>query len=116
MLYTAQYRYPGKDRLDITIKGNKPEGKLYAPTWKMVQDYKNNIITNDQYTVLYYNLLIERWKTNSIDMLTLVDRINKEDVTVVCFCPAGKFCHRYLLIKFLIHNWKIEYGGERLKQ
>lgn len=43
---TAQYRYSGNDRLDITVKGNDPIGKIFAPTWEMVRlykEYKNEI-------------------------------------------------------------------------
>ena len=120
MLYTAQYRYPGKDRLDITVKGNDVAGKIYAPTWQMVQGFKNKTITEEEYTGQYYNLLIERWN-NSQDFrdstLRLVNLFGKtdRDMTLVCFCPANTFCHRYLLVEFLKHNWAAEYGGERAK-
>ena len=113
MLYTAQYRYPGRDRLDITVKGNDPAGKLYAPTWPMVRDVKSGALPEDWYEGIYYDLLIERWKTNGAEMHRLVDMVRDRDITVVCFCPAGQFCHRHLLVKFLQHNWAVEYGGER---
>lgn len=113
MIYTAQYRYPGKDRLDITVKGNDALGKLYAPTWKMVTGVKNGTMSAEKYEGLYYNLLCERWKTLGPDMMRLIEFSRTKDITVVCFCPARAFCHRHLLIKFLQHNWAVEYGGER---
>lgn len=113
MLYTAQYRYSGKDRLDITVKGNCPSGKLYAPTWNMVKDVKTSNLTEEDYTGLYYNLLIDRWSTHNKEMISLVKLVHDRDITLVCFCPAGAFCHRYLLVKFLQHNWAVDYGGER---
>lgn len=119
MLYTAQYRYPGKDRLDITVKGNCPAGKLYAPTWKMVQGVKDGTMTEEEYTGQYYGLLIERYNKLGSEMIKLVEIVQgtanmpARDVTVVCFCPAGTFCHRHLLVQFLRHNWAVEYGGER---
>jgi len=119
MLYTAQYRYPGKDRLDITVKGNCPAGKLYAPTWAMVKGVKDGTLPEDWYTETYYNLLIDRWKTHGHEMIKLVEMVQgtanmpARDVTLVCFCPAGSFCHRYLLVNFLQHNYGVEYGGER---
>lgn len=118
MLYTAQYRYPGKDRLDITVKGNDAAGKIYAPTWQMVQGFKNKTITEEEYTSQYYNILIERWNKsedfrNRITSLVNLFGKTNEDMTLVCFCSADTFCHRYLLIQFLQHNWAIEYGGER---
>lgn len=122
MLYTAQYRYPGKDRLDITVKGNHPIGSLYAPTWNMVNAVKNGTLSEELYTGQYYNLLIERWKTNGSEMMKLVEDLQSnfytgahaKDITLVCFCPSGSFCHRYLLVKFLQHNYAVEYGGERI--
>lgn len=119
MLYTAQYRYPGRDRIDITVKGNDIAGKLYAPTWQMVQGVKNNTMTEEEYTGLYYNLLITRWNDSQDfrdSTMRLVNIFGKtdRDITFVCFCPADTFCHRYLLVTFLQHNWAIEYGGERI--
>ena len=114
MIYTAQYRYPGKDRLDITVKGNCPAGKLYAPTWNMVMDWKNKRLTDDEYTGMYYDLLIKRWKTNGEEMMRLVDMVRDRDITLVCFCPKDTFCHRHLLAKFLQHNYAVEYGGEKV--
>jgi hypothetical protein len=113
MLYTAQYRYPGQDRLDITVKGNCPAGKIYAPTWEMVRGLKAGTLSEEEYTGQYYNILIDRWQRAGSEMLNLVDMVRDRDLTVVCFCPPGAFCHRHLLVKFLQHNWAAEYGGER---
>jgi len=113
MIYTAQYRYPGKDRFDITVKGNYEVGKLYAPTWSMVSGIKKGTLTHEEYTAQYYNLLIQRWAISGEEMMSIIDKARNQDVTLVCFCPANAFCHRYLLVKFLQHNWGVEYGGER---
>lgn len=119
MIYTAQYRYSGRDRLDITIKGNDPAGRLYAPTWDMVKGIKDGTMSEESYTAEYYALLIERWRTGAKEMLKLIEIVNgtatmpERDITLVCFCPAYSFCHRYLLANFLHHNWKVGYGGER---
>jgi hypothetical protein len=122
MLYTAQYRYSGRDRLDITVKGNDPAGKIYAPTWNMVQGWKNNSLSNEEYTDMYYHLLLDRWNnrpgfadeiTRLVEMVKDTDNMQARDVTLVCFCPAGSFCHRYLLVNFLEYNYDIPYGGER---
>jgi len=125
MLYTAQYRYSGQDRLDITVKGNDIAGKMFAPTWKMVTGFKNGFFTEEEYTIDYYNLLTWRWKNNEFDIVNSVPRLvdivvggknnmPPRDITLVCFCPANTFCHRHLLVKWLIHNWpQVQYGGER---
>lgn len=122
MIYTSQYRYSGKDRVDITVKGDDIVGKLFAPTWDMVTDYKRNH-NEEVYTKLYYKLLLSRWETDYFDfqasVLRLVDMVTgtglmpERDITVVCFCPTNTFCHRYLFIKWLVHNWpQVRYGGE----
>jgi len=118
MLYTASYRYPGRDRLDITVKGNDVAGKLYAPTWQMVQGFKNKTVTEEEYTGQYYNLLVERWKQSEDFRETTMRLVNlfgktDRDMTLVCFCPSGTFCHRHLLAEFLRHNWAAKLGGER---
>lgn len=118
MIYTAQHRYTGLDRVDITVKGNHVVGKHLAPTWKMVMDWKN---TGDEttYTKLYYDLIISRY-TSDPNAKEVVDNLvrlfggeHDRSITLVCFCPAKTFCHRYLLVKFLQHNYNIHYGGER---
>lgn len=117
MIYTSTYRYKGPDRIDITIKGNHIVGKYLAPTWQMVMDWKK---TGDEktYTKLYYDLLISRYvndpKAAEVinNMVRLFGGEKDRGITLVCFCPPKTFCHRYLLIKFLQHNWNICYGGE----
>ena len=39
-IYTAMYSYSSSDRLDITVQGKDPIGKIFAPTWGMVMEYK----------------------------------------------------------------------------
>ena len=54
MLYvsTAHYRYSGPDRLDITVKGRSEDGKIFAPTWKMVMDVHHNGVVAHHYHFL----------------------------------------------------------------
>jgi hypothetical protein len=118
MLYTAQYRYSGQDRIDITVKGNHVVGKLYAPTWDMVMGLKNGKISEAEYTSTYYKMLCDRWdnkdyRETTLRLVDMVTGSQPRDLTFVCFCPTGNFCHRYLLVKWFQHNWNILYGGER---
>lgn len=116
MLYTAQYRYSGQDRLDITVKGNCPAGRLYAPTWNMVMGMKKGTLSKEEYTKQYYQLLIDRWNGNGrseMEVLVKITKTQGRDLTVVCFCPSGTFCHRYLMVNFFKYNWDVPYGGER---
>ena len=113
MLYTAQYRYAGPDRLDITVKGNDPIGKIFAPTWDMVKDLKAGKITEKRYRDMYRDILMNRWKTHGLEMTEAINTAKYQDLTLVCFCPSGTFCHRYILMEFVVCNWRILYGGER---
>ena len=115
MIYTAQYRYSGVDRLDITVMGKWSTGKMWAPTWDMVNGVKKGTMSEIEYTQQYYELLNSRWHdTNFVEAtMNLVNKVKDHDVTLVCFCPAGNFCHRTLLITWLQCNWSVLYGGER---
>ena len=125
MLYTAQYRYPGNDRLDITVKGNNVAGKIYAPTWEMVNKWKVAELSDEDYTSMYYDLLINRFHNmkdfkettfKMIDMLCGTNDMPERDLTLVCFCHAGSFCHRYLFVNWLTFNYpQVKYGGEKKK-
>jgi hypothetical protein len=113
MIYTAQYKYDGPDRLDITIKG-AGEGLIFAPTWDMVTGHKKGLVSQEEYTDLYYRLLIARWYTDKSVFENFLHRFKTQHTTVVCFCKPNTFCHRYLLTKFLNYNYDIQYGGERV--
>ena len=114
MLYTAQIRYPGNDRLDITVKSGSGTGKLFAPTWNMVMEFKHKDITEEEYTAQYYQLLIDRWNAGSApEIQKFVELVKALPVTVVCYCKSGDFCHRYLLKEWLVYNFKVDFGGER---
>ena len=111
-VYTAQMRYPGKDRFDITVKSGH---KAFAPTWDMVMGIKNGTMTEAQYTERYRELMSEsvhKYPGAWSDLLL------KGEVTLVCYCPKGAFCHRYLLVKILQYIGKLTdieviYKGER---
>lgn len=83
----------------------------------MVNEYKKDPSGfKDTYTDMYFTRL-ERYlvvpEITEALIFKLVARAKKEDVTLVCFCPNGSFCHRYLAVKWLEHNFNIQYGGER---
>lgn len=94
-VYTAQYGYNGENRLDITVKTGL---QMFAPTWEMVQDYKEKRIDKDQYTELYYAKMRNSFKTHRETWEWLLDQ---KEVVLVCFCKNGDFCHRYLLSDIL---------------
>jgi hypothetical protein len=106
-LYTAQYRYSGPDRFDITVKGKV--AIAFAPSWSMVQSHKSGEYSDEEYTCLYKTLMNWSQKKYSDKWSDLLSR---DEVTIVCFCAPGKFCHRHLLKDILV-NLGATYMGER---
>lgn len=105
--WTAQYRYPGPYRLDITVKGQDPFGKAFAPTWQMLDTYKKNP-NREQAKTIYIQQYHEIIKNN---FKQLQELLNMEQVVLVCFCPYGEFCHRHLLTYYLTQLGAV-YTGE----
>ncbi len=104
-VYTSQYSYKGPDRLDITVKtGNK----AFAPTWKMVMQSKKGIMSKEEYTKNYMELMRKSYLENMEEWEKL---LNRDKAVLVCFCPAGAFCHRLILAKML-EKLGAEYMGE----
>lgn len=107
-VYTAHYRYSGSDRTDITVKGQHPEGKLFAPTWDMVMGVKKGTVTEDKYVELYLDILKNKVPVSAWNWL-----LSEPVRTLVCFCPKDAFCHRNILVNYLIQilGIRITNGG-----
>jgi hypothetical protein len=113
-IYTAHYRYSGADRLDITVKGGTPPGSVLAPTWDMVKEYKAGTMDQWDYTIKYFSLIVQRMHTGKDELRYLLDNIvtNHQQLTLVCFCPKGQFCHRILAARMLENMGYGRYIGE----
>lgn len=110
-IYTAQYRYSGNDRLDVTVKGNHPIGKIFAPTWSMVLAVKRGDMTVEHYDSLYQDILAESIRDHG-DVWDSVAAW--PSVTFVCFCPSGAHCHRLALADAFTSLGYGTYHGERV--
>lgn len=93
----------GFNYFDITVKsGLKP----LAPDWDFLMEYKNSNkdkAAEDAYTQRYIAKLERLWETNP----RYFDFLNEHsEVVFVCYCPAGKFCHRHILIDWYISKPK----------
>jgi uncharacterized protein YeaO (DUF488 family) len=107
MLYTAQYRYAGIDRYDITSK----RAGIFSPTWSMVSNYKDTGDT-EVYTSIYLEMMRESYRNHSGLWQEMVDMSTRADITLVCYCRSGEFCHRVLLAEML-QKCGANYKGER---
>jgi len=99
-LYTAHYRYPGTDRLDITVKGQHEFGRLFAPTWDMVMAVKHHGIKAHQYYINEYDKIL-----NNVPSSVWQNLLDTDIITLVCFCRRQDFCHRNLLVEYITRTF-----------
>lgn len=104
-VYTSQYRYSGKNRLDVTVKSGD---KCFAPTWNLLMNYKKGNVDEEQYTDIYLNLMRKSYKKNRNRWNEI---LNQDEVVFVCFCPKDTFCHRYILADIFV-KLGAKYMGE----
>lgn len=109
---TARIDYRPEDNdhvLDITVKSaSEPVGKLMAPKWRMVLDYKEERISWETYREQYRKLLRKRYANARYAALfhDLIREIidNNERLVLVCYCntgPDSQKCHRFLMADYL---------------
>jgi len=77
-------------------------------------DVKSGVISEAAYTEVYHELMRQSFLKNKDEWLAL---LSKDKIAIACYCKAGKFCHRHLLVEYLIavcKAYKIPYtlGGE----
>jgi len=108
MVKTSRYWYEGDGRLDITAKTKDPIGRLLSPTWPLVLRYKRKTISESQYKRRYLEMVKARFEDNPKAVKEL---FGMGEVVIVCFCPDGEFCHRFLAAEFL-ESMGAKYKGE----
>ena len=118
-IYTSTVQgYKGPDKLDITVKSGD---QVFAPTWRMVREYKAGKLSEEDYRLEYLKLMRVSFWNNQDRWLEV---LQMPEVTLVCYCPAknGKlpFCHRYLLAEILEavakhQGIEVEVCGERVQ-
>ncbi|QVW55075.1 hypothetical protein pEaSNUABM29_00031 [Erwinia phage pEa_SNUABM_29] len=116
-LQLAKWRVAEKrslPKLDITVKSGL---KYLAPDWDFLMDYKKSDKGPEAeaaYTVRYMQKLNRLFDE---DTDKLIEILRNEEVVLMCYCPEGKFCHRHLLVKYLIEigewfGYEVIYMGE----
>lgn len=110
-IWTAQYKYSGKDRIDITVKSAIYPWNVFAPTWEMVMEYKRTGGTMEAQNVYIekYNVIINKaFELHSQQLADLLE--TDRTITLVCFCRPGDFCHRVLLARHFESLGAVYYG------
>ena len=99
---------------DITVKSGD---KVFAPSWDLLLAYKfnkGNVERDDVYTKGFHTLMKDSYMSNKQHW---VDFLSQEEIAIACYCKAGDFCHRHLLVDYfekVCNNAGIEfeYKGE----
>lgn len=101
-IFTAQYRYDGPNRLDITVSDrNTTWGRAFAPTWDMVNGVRNGTLSEEDYTNQYRTLITRRIASYSSIKKKFEHLLEQKRVVLVCFCLPGAFCHRVIFADML---------------
>ena len=101
--------------VDASIKSGNP---TLAPTWGLLTEYKCGLVGEDEYEQRFKSIIKMRWNTSDEFKQLINSMAVKEEVQVIgCYCAAGTFCHRHLLVEFLNHycvknQLPFEYLGE----
>jgi uncharacterized protein YeaO (DUF488 family) len=117
-VYTARYDYGGKDRLDVTRTGNDPLGRDFAPSWGIVAPYllarsegRETEALWRTYELTYCDEMDDSLEAHSLSWSTVLER---ESVTLVCFCMNSQRCHRSVLAKLLTDMGATDMGERQL--
>lgn len=114
-VYTSYYSRACKilpDRRMVAISIGIPDGfngdilRELNPSGKLLRGYKDGIISEEDYTKTYYCEVL-----NNLDADAIYEKVKGK--CILCYCGRDKFCHRHLVIDWLIKNLGKEiYGGE----
>ena len=104
----------GIELVDVTLKSGD---KTFAPDADTLYGYKNSNKTVDDvavYCVKFRDLMNLSYRKNPEAWEALC---RKEEVAIACYCRAGNFCHRTILVEYLEKVCKklgipFEYMGE----
>lgn len=100
--------------LDVTAMSGHPP---FAPEFNYVRMYKRGELSEEGYTRLY----LEKMAFSQERYPKYWENIEKKGVlALACYCKAGAFCHRILLVDIIIDYYKkkgieVKYMGEITK-
>lgn len=75
------------------------ELKTLAPTWKLLNGFRKDEITEEEY-VVQFNAMLEKLNVNDV-----VDELHHltggEEPVMMCHCATKHFCHRHLVAEWI---------------
>lgn len=114
MIYTSYYaRYAkmpqNNNTIAVQVSNSQPQWfdkpcvsmKELAPTWELVQKWKNRQVTEEEFKQMYIQELDCRVNKDEV-IAKLMDLLREYDVVVLlCYEKYGDVCHRYSLAEWL---------------
>jgi hypothetical protein len=101
--FTKAAEYPGDA---YSVCATTPVGTNYKtvsyllPPLDAMKMFKEGQINADQFAERY-QVTLEAAKESLINLKRLIDEKGK-DIVLVCHCPHDTFCHRILIVKYLV--------------
>lgn len=116
-LQMAKWRIAEQRQLPTLNTTVKSGIKYLAPDWDFLVDYQKSDKSSEAEAVYTRKYLKKLDRLLDEDAERLVEILRMGEVVLMCYCPAGKFCHRYLLVEKLreVAEWfgyEFEYAGE----
>lgn len=84
--------------ISFTVDYNIPQ---FAPSWSLLNDYKNKICDEQQYKSRYIEELNKYPKERFIKFINWCKTKDK-DIVLLCYEGKDKFCHRHILAEYLM--------------
>ena len=116
-IYVSNYSCRKKEILEnalkVQISMSKPDGfavhvnwKRVAPQWNgLLGPHKRGEIDDEEYTRRYERDYLYRYRDEIVnEMNWLVRKAAGHDIVLFCWCGQDKFCHRFILQRFLNEN------------
>ncbi len=103
----------GIEMINITAQSAIYPWTIFAPSWNLVNSYKQKAVTEKEYTDIYTEQLRKEYRKNRILFEQIISKALTGNIALACYCPAGEFCHRLILKNVLqILEPRLIYYGE----
>jgi len=91
--------------VDVTVKSATIDwARALAPTWDMVSGHKSGSLSDAEYVQQYRSILERALSHGVFDKMCEHGRQNGNRLTLLCYCPGGKFCHTHLIIDYAVEK------------
>lgn len=72
-----------------------------APPWELVEEYKKQEISQNQYIARYNQQLS---KLDVHDTYNKIHQLYGDNITLLCYEPSDQFCHRHIVASWFRQN------------